>query len=57
MGYSGLWRHCQGANLTELVDQNVGMVIVGHQESILLLQSWEEHDWQLVDSLCQGVVG
>ena len=57
MEHSGWWRHCQGANLTELVDQNVGMVIVGHQGSILLLQSWEEHGWQLVDSLCQVVVG
>ena len=56
MGYSGRWRHCQVANLRGMVDQNVIMVIVGHQENIQLLQSWAGHGWQLGDSHNQAGV-
>ncbi len=50
MECNGWWRHCQVANLIGMVDQSVGMEIVGHQGNIQWLQSWVVHGWQLEGS-------
>jgi hypothetical protein len=53
MEYCAGWlSHCQVANwIGMMVDQSVGMVIVGHQENIQWLLSKVEHGWQLEETI------